>query len=50
MFKNYKEIKSDNFQFQLIWYCLFINHANIELEFLNLNIWTCARRSYKKIF
>ena len=26
-----KEIKSKDFQFQLFWYCLYIDHVNIEL-------------------
>ena len=35
---NNKEIKSDDFQFQLFWYCLYIDSVNIELKFLHLNI------------
>ena len=33
-----KEIKSNDFQFQLFWYCLYIDYVNIWFKFLNLNI------------
>ena len=33
-----REIKSNDFQFHLFWYCLYIDYVNIEHKFLNLNI------------
>ena len=45
------EIKSDDFLFQLFWYCLYTDYVNIELKFLNLkypNMWQKTLTYIKK--